>query len=69
MDDLNAKEYYYFFTIETVLIDNPELDVLEEHLKYYESQEQYMECAGIKLGIEFARFNKLIQLKKQLQND
>ena len=47
MDDLNAKEYYYFFTIETVLIDNPELDVLKEHLKYYESQEQYMECAGI----------------------
>lgn len=62
------KELYYFFTIEATIVDDPSLEVLEGHLQYYEEQEEYMICAGIKLGIEFARFNKLLTLTKQIQD-
>ena len=61
----NDKELYYFFTVETTIIDDPSLEVLEGHLQYYEEQEEYMICAGIKLGIDFARFNRLLNLYKQ----
>ena len=62
------KENYYLFTLEVVIADDPPLELLEEHLQYYEEQEEYLACAGIKLGIEFARFNRLLNLYKQ-QND
>jgi hypothetical protein len=65
----NDKELYYFFTIETTIIDDPSLEVLEGHLQYYKEKEEYMICAGIKLGIEFARFNRLVNLTKQLEDD
>lgn len=68
MDEWNDKELYYFFTVEATMVDDPSLETLEEHLKYYEEQEEYLACAGIKLGIEFARFNKLLNLYKE-QND
>lgn len=68
MDEWNDKELYYFFTVEATIVDDPPLETLEEHLQYYEEQEEYLACAGIKLGIEFARFNRLLNLYKQ-QND
>ena len=69
MEEWNEKELYYFFTIEATLADDPTLKTLETHLKTYENEEEYLACAGIKLGIEFARFNKLLTLTKELQND
>lgn len=69
MEDWNEKELYYFITIETTLADDPTIETLERHLKAYEDDEQYLACAGIKLGIEFAKFNKLLILTKQIQND
>ena len=65
----NDKETYYLLTIETTLFDDPPLEVLEDHLRYYEKKEEYLVCAGIKLGIEFARFNKLLTLTKKLEDD
>ena len=62
------KELYYFFTVEATIVDDPPLETLEGHLQYYEQKEEYLACAGIKLGIEFARFNRLLNLYKQ-QND
>lgn len=62
------KELYYFFTVEATIVDDPPLETLEGHLQYYEEQEEYLACAGIKLGIEFARFNRLLNLYKE-QND
>lgn len=69
MEEWNEKELYYYFTIEATLADDPTLKTLETHLKTYENEEKYLACAGIKLGIEFARFNKLLTLTKELQND
>ena len=63
------KELYYFFTVETTIVDDPSLEVLEGHLQYYEEQEQYLACAGIKLGIEFARFNRLLNLYRDLEDE
>lgn len=68
MDEWNDKELYYFFTVEATIVDDPPLETLEEHLQHYEEEEEYLACAGIKLGIEFARFNRLLNLYKQ-QND
>ena len=68
MDKWNDKELYYFFTVEATIVDDPPLETLEEHLQHYEEEEEYLACAGIKLGIEFARFNRLLNLYKQ-QND
>lgn len=50
------------------MADDPSLEVLEEHLKHYEQEEEYLACAGIKLGIEFARFNKIFNLTRE-QNE
>jgi hypothetical protein len=69
MEEWNDKENYYLFTLEVVIADDPSLEILEGHLQYYEEQEEYMICAGIKLGIEFARFNRLLNLTKQLEDD
>lgn len=63
------KENYYLFTLEVVIADDPPIEILEEHLQYYEKQQEYLACAGIKLGIEFARFYKLLNLTKQLEDD
>ena len=68
MEDWNEKELYYFFTIEATLADDPTLETLNKHLKQYEQEEEYLACAGIKLGIDFARFNKLLTLTKQIQD-
>ena len=68
MDEWNDKELYYFFTVEATITDDPSLETLQAHLKNYEQEEEYLACAGIKLGIEFARFNKLLTLTKQLQD-
>ena len=68
MEEWNDKELYYFFTIEATLADDPTLETLNKHLKQYEHEQEYLACAGIKLGIEFARFNRLLNLYKQ-QND
>jgi hypothetical protein len=65
MDEWNDKELYYFFTVEATIVDDPSLETLEGHLQYYEEQEEYLACAGIKLGIEFARFNRLLNLYKE----
>lgn len=65
MDEWNDKELYYFFTVEATIVDDPPLETLEEHLQHYEEEEEYLACAGIKLGIEFARFNRLLNLYKQ----
>lgn len=69
MDEWNDKELYYFFTVEATLADDPSLETLELHLKAYEQKEEYLACAGIKLGIEFARFNRLFNLYRYLEND
>jgi hypothetical protein len=45
------------------------LETLQAHLKNYEQEEEYLACAGIKLGIEFARFNRLLNLYRDLQDD
>ena len=68
MEEWNEKELYYFFTIEATMTDEPSLKVLQEHLKHYEQEEKYLACAGIKLGIEFARFNKIFNLTRE-QNE
>ena len=68
MEEWNDKELYYFFAIEATLADDPSLETLNKHLKQYEQEEEYLACAGIKLGIEFARFNKLLTLTKQIQD-
>ena len=68
MKEWTDKELYYFFTVEATMVDDPSLDVLEDHLKHYENQEEYLACSGIKLGIEFAKFNKLFNLLRE-QND
>ena len=69
MEEWNDKELYYFFTIEATLTDVPSLETLEKHLKQYEQEQEYLACAGIKLGIEFARFNRLLNLYRDLEND
>jgi len=69
MEEWNDKELYYFFTIEATLTDDPSLETLEKHLKQYEQEQEYLACAGIKLGIEFARFNRLLNLYRDLEND
>ena len=69
MEEWNEKELYYFFAVEAVITDDPSLEILESHLKAYEQKEEYLACAGIKLGIEFARFNKLFNLYRYLEND
>tara|TARA_R110000796_G_scaffold76883_3_gene171761 strand:+ start:132 stop:353 length:222 start_codon:yes stop_codon:yes gene_type:complete len=69
MDEWNDKELYYFFTVEATLEDDPSLETLQEHLRNYEKKEEYLACAGIKLGIEFARFNRLFNLYRDLEND
>jgi len=69
MEDWNDKELYYFFTIEATIADDPTLKTLNKHLKQYEQEEEYLACAGIKLGIEFARFNRLLNLYRDLQDD
>ena len=68
MEEWNDKELYYFFTIEATLADDPTLETLNKHLKQYEHEQEYLACAGIKLGIEFAKFNKLLTLTKQIQD-
>jgi hypothetical protein len=65
MDEWNDKELYYFFTVEATLVDDPSLETLQAHLKHYEQEQEYLACAGIKLGIEFARFNRLLNLYKE----
>jgi len=67
MDEWNDKELYYFFTVEATITDDPSLETLQAHLKNYEQEEEYLACAGIKLGIEFARFNKLLNLYRDLE--
>ena len=67
MDEWNDKELYYFFTVEATITDDPSLETLQAHLKQYEQEEEYLACAGIKLGIEFARFNKLLNLYRDLE--
>jgi hypothetical protein len=69
MEEWNDKELYYFFTIEATLTDDPSLETLEKHLKHYEQEQEYLACAGIKLGIEFARFNRLLNLYRDLEDD
>ena len=69
MEEWNDKELYYFFTIEATLTDDPSLETLEKHLKQYEQEQEYLACAGIKLGIEFARFNRLLNLYRDLEDD
>ena len=68
MEEWNEKELYYFFTIEATLADDPTLETLNKHLNQYEQEEEYLACAGIQLGIDFARFNKLLTITKQIQN-
>ena len=65
MEEWTDKELYFFFTVEATITDDPSLEVLQSHLKHYENEEQYLACAGIKLGIEFARFNKLFNLYRE----
>ena len=69
MEEWNDKELYYFFTVEATITDDPSLETLQTHLKNYEQEEEYLACAGIKLGIEFARFNRLLNLYRDLQDD
>lgn len=69
MDEWNDKELYYFFTLEATILDNPSIETLGEHLSYYKGEEEYLACAGIKLGIEFTRFYKLLNLYKELKDD
>jgi hypothetical protein len=65
MDEWNDKELYYFFTVEATITDDPLLETLQAHLKNYEQEEEYLACAGIKLGIEFTKFYKLLNLYKE----
>ena len=67
MEEWTDKELYYFFTVEATIIDDPSLETLQAHLKNYEQEEEYLACAGIKLGIDFARFNKLLNLYRDLE--
>ena len=69
MDEWNDKELYYFFTVEATIVDDPSLETLQAHLKHYEQEQEYLACAGIKLGIEFARFNRLLNLYRDLEDD
>tara|TARA_R110002126_G_scaffold100487_3_gene232019 strand:+ start:6901 stop:7110 length:210 start_codon:yes stop_codon:yes gene_type:complete len=69
MEEWTDKELYYFFTVEAAMLDNPPIETLEKHLKQYEKQEEYLACAGIKLGIDFARFKKLFNILRELEND
>lgn len=69
MEEWNDKELYHFLALEAVILDNTPIELLQMHLRYYEEREEYMKCAGIKLGIDFARFNLLMKLYKQQIND
>lgn len=69
MKEWNDKELYYFFTVEATMTDDPSLETLQAHLKHYEQEEEYLACAGIKLGIEFARFNRILNITKELEDD
>ena len=69
MDEWNDKELYYFFTVEATITDDPSLETLQAHLKHYEQEQEYLACAGIKLGIDFARFNRLLNLYRDLEDD
>jgi len=69
MKEWTDKELYYFFTVEATITDDPSLETLQMHLKNYEQEEEYLACAGIKLGIDFARFNRLLNLYRDLQDD
>jgi hypothetical protein len=69
MKEWNDKELYYFFTVEATMTDDPSLETLQAHLKHYEQEQEYLACAGIKLGIEFARFNRILNITKELEDD
>ena len=70
MSPEEEKFFYYLLSIESVLLSNVNvIQILKEQLKEYEDQEEYMACAGIKMGIEFARFKTLIDLYKQQRDD
>lgn len=62
---------YFKLTLETFK-EGATIKALEEHLKYYEKKEMYLECAGIKEGIDYHRFWTLFTLyqeHKKLSND
>jgi hypothetical protein len=49
------------------LVAGYSIETVEEQLYYYETKEEYLKCAGIKLALDFARFNTLVSVAKQVQ--
>ena len=49
------------------LVAGHSIDAVEGQLYYYEKKEEYLKCAGIKLALDFARFNTLVSITKQVQ--
>jgi hypothetical protein len=65
---MTDKEEYFLRVIETSMMWETTPNIIKRHLRHYEEEEEYLKCAGIKLGIEFVRFKKLLDLTIE-QND
>lgn len=49
--------------------DGASIDEMQAILEDYEEQEDYLECAGIKMALDFVRFNTLIAVARKLKED
>lgn len=62
----SLKDKYFILSLEA-LVEGHSIESLENHLKYYESTEEYIKCAGIKKAIDYSKHKTTAEILLELE--
>lgn len=60
------KDKYFILTLE-VIVEGFSIDSIEKHLEFYEDNEEYLKCAGIKKALDYSRYKTVGDILLELE--